>query len=252
MVDRTSGVPAYRQVADQLAAQISTGELAPGAPLPSERELVDLFGISRPMVREAVKLLRMRGLVDVEHGRGAFVRTPGQVVRLSRNRLTRAARSLNKGAFLGDADAAGFTPSVSVRVRVETADERVARLLEIEPGNEVLVRDRVMSANGLVVQLAVSRLPRDVTLGTALEEIETGPGGAYARLEQAGHVLVHFDETVSARMPSVEEQAQLQLPEAIPVIAVTRVAYTADRPVEMNDMVLAANRYELHYRLPAE
>ncbi|MFC0115421.1 GntR family transcriptional regulator [Kibdelosporangium aridum] len=251
MVDRTSGVPAYRQIADHLRGQIESGKLAPGSPLPSERELVDTYDASRPTIREAVKLLRTSGLVVAQHGRGVFVRPPSVVTRLARTRLSRSARAENKGAFMGDAAAGDFAPSVSVRVRVEAADERVADLLNVEPGTEVVVRDRVMRANNDVVQLAVSRLPRDLTQGTPIEEVDTGSGGVYARLEESGHVLDRFEEFVSARMPTVDEQSLLQLPEGSPVITVTRVAYTADRAVEVNDMVLAANRYELHYEFAA-
>lgn len=88
-------------------------------------------------------------------------------MRLARSRLSRAARANNEGAFLADAKAQGFTPSSSVRIRFEPVDERAAELLQIEPGAEVTVRDRVMRANGLVVQLAVSRFPRGFTRGTA-------------------------------------------------------------------------------------
>jgi GntR family transcriptional regulator len=109
-----------------------------------------------------------------------------------------------------------------------------------------------MRADGSAVQLAVSRFPRAITRDTALEETNTGPGGVYARLEETGHILDHFEEIVGARMATPHEQSVLQLPEGTPVITVTRIAYTADRAVEVNDMVLAADRYELHYQLPAE
>lgn len=177
---------------------------------------------------------------------------PPRIHRVVPHRLSRAVRDEDKGAFLGDAAAAGFRPEVSVRVRFETADRRVAGLLGIEEGAEVTVRDRVMRADGLPVQLAVSRLPRELTRGTAIEDVDTGSGGVYARLEEAGIRLGHFDEIVGARMPTPDERAALQLPPGTPVITVTRVAHTHDRPVEMNDMVLTADRYELSYRLPAE
>ncbi|RSM84354.1 GntR family transcriptional regulator [Kibdelosporangium aridum] len=252
MVDRTSGVPAYRQIADDLRSQIESGQLAPGSPLPSERDLVETYDASRPTIREAVKLLRNSGLVVAQHGRGVFVRSHNLVTRLARTRLSRSARAENKGAFMGDAAAGDFVPNVSVEVRVEAADERIADLLNIRPGAEVLVRDRVMRADNVVAQLAVSRLPRDLTQGTVIEDVDTGPGGVYARLEDSGHVLDHFDVFVSARMPTVEEKSLLQLAEGSPVMAVTRVANTADRPVEVNDIVLDANRYELHYQLAAD
>lgn len=253
MVDRTSGVPAFRQVAADLREKIKTGVYAPGSQLPSERDLVDTYGVSRPTVRDAVDLLKSEGIVIAEHGRGVFVRPPAVIQRLARSRLSRAARARNEGAFLADAKTQGFTPSSSVRVAFEQADERAAELLQIPVGTEVTVRDRVMRANGLVVQLAVSRLPREFTRGTVIEEVSTGPGGAYTRLEDAGHAIGRFVEDAGARMPTAEERSMLQLPPGTPVLTVTRVAYREDgTPLEMNDMVLPADRYRLSYEWAAE
>lgn len=252
MVDRRSGVPAFRQVAADLREKITSGLLAPGDRLPSERELVDEYGVSRPTVRDAVNLLRSEGLVTSEHGRGVFVRPPASIQRLARARLSREARERDRGAFLADAAARGFTPSTSVKISFEQAGDRVAGYLAIDAGAEVTVRDRVMRADGLVVQLAVSRLPRALTRDTAMEQVDTGPGGTYARLEERGHRLASFVEHVGARMPTPEEASLLQLAEGVPVVTVTRVAYGEDgTPVEMNDMVLAADRYKLSYEWAA-
>src|SRR5207247_7790852 len=70
------------QVAERLIEVIASGRLAGGTRLPSERELVGRLGVSRTVVREALNLLEERGVLQVEHGRGAMVRTgPSQVVR---------------------------------------------------------------------------------------------------------------------------------------------------------------------------
>ncbi|EOD63209.1 transcriptional regulator [Amycolatopsis vancoresmycina DSM 44592] len=140
-----------------------------------------------------------------------------------------------------------------MKVSFERADDRVAGYLAVEAGTEIAVRDRVMRADGLVVQLAVSRLSREFTRDTAIEQVDTGPGGTYARLEEAGHRLASFTEHVGARMPTPEEASLLQLAEGVPVVTVTRVAHREDGvPVEMNDMVLAADRYQLSYEWAAD
>jgi GntR family transcriptional repressor for pyruvate dehydrogenase complex len=61
------------EVTDRLAEQIISGELAAGAKLPSEQEMMTGMGVSRTVVREAVAALRARGLVITRHGVGAFV-----------------------------------------------------------------------------------------------------------------------------------------------------------------------------------
>jgi DNA-binding FadR family transcriptional regulator len=62
------------EIAAQLEAEVLGGGLEPGTKLPSERELALRLGVSRPLVREALRSLVERGLVEVSPGRGAFVR----------------------------------------------------------------------------------------------------------------------------------------------------------------------------------
>jgi len=69
----TSGARLSDQVADQLAAEIRRGGLAPGDKLPTEARLVEQFGVSRTVVREAVSRLKSLGLVDSRQGSGVFV-----------------------------------------------------------------------------------------------------------------------------------------------------------------------------------
>ena len=53
-----------------------------------------------------------------------------------------------------------------------------------------------------------------------IEQVDTGPGGIYARLEDAGHILARFTEEVGARMPTPEERRALQLATGVPVLTV--------------------------------
>ncbi|MDX3006752.1 GntR family transcriptional regulator [Kribbella solani] len=253
MIDRVSGVPAYRQVAADLRGKISDGTYPAGSKLPSERTLIGEYGVSRITIREAIGLLRSEGLVVAEHGRGVFVRATESVVRLSRSRLSKAARDANQAYFLGDAAANSFTPTIQVTIRFEEASVEHAAVLDVPPGSELLVRERLMLADGQPVQLATSRLSRDLTRGTQAEEMDTGPGGIYSRLEDAGYRPSRYTELVKTRMPTREETTALQLGTGVPVLVVQRIAYDSnDRPVEVNEMTLTGDRYELLYEIPAD
>ncbi|WP_187437768.1 FadR/GntR family transcriptional regulator [Actinomadura decatromicini] len=61
------------RVADQLLQDIRARRYGPGEKLPSERRLSEAFGVSRPVIREALGMLSSLGLVEVQVGRGAFV-----------------------------------------------------------------------------------------------------------------------------------------------------------------------------------
>jgi GntR family transcriptional repressor for pyruvate dehydrogenase complex len=63
----------YEQIVQQVEESILSGQLKPGDQLPAERDLAQRFGVSRTAVREAVKALREKGLVEAYSGRGTFV-----------------------------------------------------------------------------------------------------------------------------------------------------------------------------------
>jgi GntR family transcriptional repressor for pyruvate dehydrogenase complex len=63
------------QIAEQIRSSILAGEFAPGAKLPPERELAEMFGVSRPSVREALNMLSAAGLVESYQGGGTVVKS---------------------------------------------------------------------------------------------------------------------------------------------------------------------------------
>jgi GntR family transcriptional repressor for pyruvate dehydrogenase complex len=71
----------YKRVADELRAAILSGRYTPGRRLPAERELGEMFNVSRPTVREAVIALELQGLVEVRVGAGVFVLEPNTAER---------------------------------------------------------------------------------------------------------------------------------------------------------------------------
>jgi GntR family transcriptional regulator, transcriptional repressor for pyruvate dehydrogenase complex len=72
----------YQEIVDQIQQQIVSGALKPGDQIPAERDLAERFGVSRTAVREAIKSLTEKGLIEVFVGRGTFVTnlSPDRVV----------------------------------------------------------------------------------------------------------------------------------------------------------------------------
>lgn len=240
----------YQEIAAALRSEIESEAFKVGDRLPPEPDLIARFEASRTTVRQALAELRDAGLVNMRQGLGVFVSPPKVVQRLdSRERLSRARRQRNEGAFLGDASQQGFTPSSSVRIWSERAGE-FAELFGIDETDEVCVRDRVMRADGKPVMLATSRLPRAITKGTQLEEVDTGAGGAHARLEDLGLAPTFHKEIVTARTPDAHQRSTLGV--SGPVLLVQRRTYSGDRLVEINNMVMDATAYELSYSWDAD
>lgn len=70
------GTRIYEKVVEKLKLAIASGELFPGDPLPSERRLMEDFGVSRSSLREAFRVMELLGLIESIPGKGRFVRHP--------------------------------------------------------------------------------------------------------------------------------------------------------------------------------
>lgn len=251
--DSKSDRPVFKQIADDLRGQIQSGELGEGQQLPSETELMATHGAARGTVRQAIMVLKGEGLVLTEHGRGAFVRLRPPLHRLAYDRFSRSNRAAGRAAFLADAEASGYSAGVdSLSVRREKASAEVARRLGLRAGTSVVVRERRYLADDQPVELATSYIPGSIARGTAIEDADTGPGGIYARMEEMGFTLDHFEEEITGRMPTPEESRSLDMSGGIPVFELLRLAQATDGTlVELCQTVMAADRFVLTYRLPA-
>lgn len=175
-----------RRIAADLRRRSVAGSTTPATNCPAAACSWSATGLARQTVQKAVAQLQAEGIVIGCVGAGWFVREKPAVLRLARNRLSRDERNAGRGTFTTDATSGGWTPTVDVTVRTESADERTATELHIPPGEETLVRQRVMSADSQPIQLAISRLPRSITEGTTIEAENTGPGAPTPALKRPG------------------------------------------------------------------
>lgn len=132
----------YRQVADQIRGLIEIGEFPPGARLPSERELAEQLGLSRPTVREALIALEVEGLVTIRVGAGVFVRRLPEVVPPIREPVEGPFELLRAREFIEGAVAAEAARLARGR-DLEVLDDVLARMGSADhPSAETLALDR--------------------------------------------------------------------------------------------------------------
>ena len=105
-LDAHSGVPVYRQLIDQVQAAIASGALAPGAQLPTVRQVSVDLAINPNTVMRAYREMEIRGLLDTEQGTGTFI--ADRKVEYSKGESDRQLAQL-VGEFVSRAGAAGFT-----------------------------------------------------------------------------------------------------------------------------------------------
>lgn len=241
----------YEEVADEIRARIENGELPPGAVVPSENRLMSDYGVSRDTANKALRLLREAGLTEARQGAATRVREYKPIRRVASRRLS--AETWGAGASLWDVDVLDEQAEVDdIHVDRIEAPRRISEALDIRRANPVIRRSRRYLLRGKPVMYAVSHLPADIADDTPMAQTDTGPGGIYARLSDAGFPPASFQEEVRTRMPTKAERERLQLDRGTPVLLVIRTARTtAGRVVEVNEMTLDGSRYILDYSIEA-
>ncbi|MEV0368275.1 GntR family transcriptional regulator [Streptomyces sp. NPDC050636] len=237
----------YLQVAGRLAQAIKEGEYKPGSKLPSETDLMERYGISRPTARAAVAELKTMGLVESRHGRGTFVRPTAAPTSALVRTITRSGKrysipELEKREEPGvtRTHLTGTYAELFRRREDDAADAFSADHSMVDPASGARVSQRVV-------------IPIDVASeAPALAEAPDAPvADLYAHLEKAGHEL-SWQEYVTARTPLPDERQALGLSDASPILITYRVTYgNDDRPLLCEELRTAATS-RLAYRIVPE
>ncbi|MCZ1009432.1 GntR family transcriptional regulator [Streptomyces lydicus] len=238
----------YMQVADQLAQAITAGEYEAGSKLPSETELMETYGISRPTARAAVSELRTMGLVESRHGRGSFVRPQSAPTSALARTITRS------GKRYGVPELEAKEQPCVTRVHVLGTHAELLQRRE-EDADDAFSADHLMTNPDTGARISHRVIiPLDVASeAPALAERPDAPvADLYAHLAEAGHALT-WQEFVTARTPLPDEREVLGLTDASPILITYRVTYgTDDRPLLCEELHTAAARSRLVYRITPE
>ena len=228
--------PMYWRIAQDLRQEIEGGKLGPGQQLPTELELRQRYGASRNTIRDAMKWLTSRALVDSRPGQGTFVAVHPEIF------LTTLSADAATGLGGGEGAAAdseirargGSAAADPPRVELQSASEHIAQRLGVAAGAMIVGRHQSRYIDGRPWSLQTSFYPMElVTRGAQrLLEAKDIPEGTIAYLrETLGLTQVGYRDTLTVRSPGREEAAFFGLPDdgRIPVVAILRAGY-ADSP----------------------
>ena len=222
-IDRESHIPYYIQVRDALQDQIEQARWQPGDQLPGEPELCRLFGVSRPVIRQALQEMESRGLVKRQKGKGTFVAEP--------KLLESLVQSLT--GFYQDMVARGHTPVTQVlKHQVVRASARVASLLHLHAGDAVIEIERLRFIDDEPIMLATTYLPH--ALCPKLVDADLTSRSLYEFLEtECGMGIARGRRTVEAVLANEYESSLLQVKQGAPLLLLNSVSYLEDgTPIE--------------------
>lgn len=210
-IDRSSPVPLYFQVAQELQRLIESGTIRAGRRLTNEIAMARSLGVSRPTMRQAIQYLVERGLLVRRQGIGT------QVVR------NHVRRSLDLTSLHDDLHQAGRNPTTGVLFAgpVE-ADESVAEALGVSVGAEVFQLRRLRMADNEPIALLVNYLPPGL-LDVEPAAFETT--GLYDLLRQAGIQIRVADQTIGATRAERSQASLLDERTGAALLTMRRVAY---------------------------
>ena len=233
--------PLYRTIQDHLRAEITSSELAVGAPLPSEQELAQRFATTRNTVRQALAELVFDGTVIREKGRGTFVGAPPH-----QSTIDTAVRQ-------------------SFEEQMEARGERVCfRLLSFEPvAAPASIAQRLgVRAGSVLFSLRRIRLIGDELIGAEsrfilpelarrFDSVALHEKSAIAMLEEAlGGQLSDLEITVYATSADASTAALLECPPSSPVLVREHLFRDENiRPVLTGQSTFRADRYRFTYHL---
>jgi len=239
----------WQDIADALRDAITRGDYPPGSTIPKETELMATRGAGRETVRRAVIQLTAEGLVEPVRRRGTVVRVRPARRPVSRSRLVYR----DELGYYFDQAAQGWRPLQPPSVSRGPVPFDVAVQLGVAPGHEVVIRERIMGdpETDKPTQLATSYIAADLaTELPVLAARDTGPGGIYDRMEEAGFGPIRWTEAITTRPPSPTEASRLGLAPGVALLRIVRLASSpADRALEVNDTRMSGDEFEISYPL---
>ena len=241
VLDRTSEIPLYRRIEEDLLAQIADGLLRPGQAIPTERELCECYGVSRITVRRAIGELETRGYVQRYQGRGTFV---------SHSRIRREMGQLI--SFSDEMLAQGRRPgSRLLNLQHRPADKSIASQLEIGEGDPIWIVERLRLADDEIISLGISHLhlPPHIYL-TPLEL--NAESSLWSVLASKGIEIVEGETTIRATIADAHCANLLGVDEGSPLLVREGINYSmGDQPVplEVFEIISRADRYQYSLHL---
>lgn len=209
----------------------------PGAPAPSERELVQMFGVARMTVRQALESLVAEGLLERVPGRGTFVSQPRTRVGELRS-------------FTEEMQGRGMqVDSRTLLARQEKAGPGVARALALTEGDAVIHWKRLRRADGVPMCIEDAFLAEVLLPGFLDGPL---PTSLYDAFEERGLRPSWAEDSVQAGVASAEEADLLDVAEGAPVLRISRRALRDDRIVEVSRSAYRADRFTLWVQFAAD
>jgi len=235
MIDPNDFLPRYYQLANILRERIIQGKIQAHQPIPAERQLEEIYSVSRTTIRQAIDLLVRQGYLYREHGKGTFV---------SPQKLQKGISELT--SFSEDMQRRGIAPGQKIlEMGLVQPPENVRTHLELpENAGPVLLVERLRLGDGVPMGLQTSYTVLPEGQAISREELEQA-GSIYRLLQEKFHLIpTEADETLEVTVATGREASLLQIKAGSPLLLSERTTYSQYRRVmEFVKILYRGDRY---------
>lgn len=228
MAAAVDGVPLWRQVLTDLESRLSQGEFTQR--FPTDRELVEHYGTSRHTVREAVRHLKARGVIERERGRGSIV---------TGTEITQPLGALYN--LFTAVEESGHTQRSEVLALDMRADAHAAERFGFDPATPLVHLERLRYMDDVPLALDTAWLAPDI--GRPLLEVDFAHTSLYDELQRrTGIRPTAGREYLTAITPDPNLQEVLDLDPDEALLRIERVTSQSGRVIECRLTLLRSNR----------
>ncbi|KYH45873.1 GntR family transcriptional regulator [Branchiibius sp. NY16-3462-2] len=227
--------PKYAQLREALTV-MATRELQPDAALPSERELMRRYAVSRATVRRAIESLAADGLLHRIHGKGTFVARP------------RLQSDLHLASFSQDMTRRGLTPSTAIlTLELDTPPAEVAEILQLPRHGRAWRLERIRFADDVPIALEDGWYPAHLLPDLDQRDLT---GSLYEVLTTEYELVIdHAEQTLWGEPADAPTARRLKTPSNAALLVFQRTSFSAGIPVEYVVSRYRGDRYSIHMSL---
>ncbi len=240
IVNKVNGErPLYDQVYQALLQQIVDGTYQIHQQLPSEKELSELFNVSRITIRQALNQLQLEHLIYKIQGKGTFVSAPKSFQNISELQgFAEAMTDLGHEVF-----------NVVKEFRFIPATPHIASKLKVSVNSTVVEIKRIRLLNRKPVSFELTYLPE--AIGTALQQTNLSTRDVFLAIEEDLSIaLGHADLNIDATLADEELSELLQVDLHAPLLRVERLTHDhAGHPIDFEYLYFSGERFQYRLRV---
>lgn len=230
MIIKSSGLPFYLQIYNELRKKITDKVYLPNQPIPSENELVTEFGVTRATIRNAVKKLQDEGLVITVKGKGSYVNTP------------KIEQSLFKFYSFGRDFAELNNKSILLNI-METNDKDIQKIFNLHESDSIKQINRIRQLDNTPVIVESSYIPASFVPDIECFDLEQL--SIYDLLEKHyGFHILRAKEYLDTILTDSYYSKLLDTEKGKPVFVTERITYDInENPIEYRKSIIRSDKF---------